>query len=79
MRVCVVGAGGNGLCCANAMLSKGFNVQIFERTTHVGGLWQFDPDPKGNSSCYQSLVTNTPKRLTAFKSKILSLQESIRN
>ena len=67
MRVCVVGAGANGLVCAKSMLDQGFSVVVLEQLSHLGGLWKYNSDPTGFSPCYDSLTTNTPKRLTSFQ------------
>ncbi|CAF2901569.1 unnamed protein product [Rotaria sp. Silwood2] len=37
--VAIIGAGPSGLVAANVLLKAGFNVTIFERGRHIGGIW----------------------------------------
>ncbi|CAF1034064.1 unnamed protein product [Rotaria sordida] len=37
--VAIIGAGSSGLVAANVLLKDGFNVTIFERGRHIGGVW----------------------------------------
>jgi len=67
-RIAIIGAGPCGLATAKWMIQEGMEVQVFEMKEHLGGMWLYDEDEFGNSGCYKSLTTNTPKRLTAFDS-----------
>jgi cation diffusion facilitator CzcD-associated flavoprotein CzcO len=40
--VAVIGAGASGLIAARVLLKDGFNVAIFDREKHVGGIWSPD-------------------------------------
>ncbi|CAF1222584.1 unnamed protein product [Rotaria sp. Silwood1] len=37
--VAIIGAGSSGLVAANVLLKDGFDVTIFERGRHIGGIW----------------------------------------
>jgi cation diffusion facilitator CzcD-associated flavoprotein CzcO len=50
MRVCVIGAGSAGLTTAKHLLEEGFEVEILEKTGHIGGLWFFTKDESGVST-----------------------------
>ncbi|CAO3596295.1 unnamed protein product [Absidia cylindrospora] len=41
-RVAVIGAGPAGVATAKALLEQGFDIQVFERHTKVGGNWLFN-------------------------------------
>lgn len=43
MRVCVVGAGASGLPAVKSCLEEGLEVVCYEKTTDVGGLWNYRP------------------------------------
>ncbi|ORZ25974.1 hypothetical protein BCR42DRAFT_431601 [Absidia repens] len=40
-NVAVIGAGPSGLAAAKSLLEQGFDIQLFERNTKVGGNWVF--------------------------------------
>jgi NADPH-dependent glutamate synthase beta subunit-like oxidoreductase len=42
----VIGAGPCGLVSAKVLKDFGFNVIVFEQTEKIGGLWNYDPNPK---------------------------------
>jgi dimethylaniline monooxygenase (N-oxide forming) len=42
MRICIVGAGVSALTTAKELKSKKFEVEMFDKRSHVGGLWHFD-------------------------------------
>jgi len=42
MRICIVGAGVSALTTAKELQSKNFEVEMFDKRSHVGGLWHFD-------------------------------------
>ena len=58
-RVCVVGAGISGLVTAKVCLAEGFDVDIFEKTSGVGGTWH-------SSRTYPDLQTNDPREMYRF-------------
>lgn len=47
------------------LASEGFQIEIFERRSHAGGLWNFSPDPNHPfaSAVYGDLQTNFPRQL----------------
>ncbi|XP_075545128.1 flavin-containing monooxygenase 5-like [Dermacentor variabilis] len=66
-KVCVVGAGSSGLTCARQMLDYGFDVVLYERSAHIGGLWAYhDDDVEGRASVMRTTVINTSKEMSAF-------------
>lgn len=55
-KVVVIGAGKprnssrlrlglSGLAACKNFLALGFEVEVYESSGHVGGLWRWDPDP----------------------------------
>jgi cation diffusion facilitator CzcD-associated flavoprotein CzcO len=40
--VAIVGAGSAGLVAAKVLMEDGFNVTLFERQKHIGGIWSPD-------------------------------------
>jgi hypothetical protein len=60
---CIVGAGPAGLAAARAFLSAGLPVEVFERHTAVGGLW--DPDNTG-SPIYESAHFISSKTMSGY-------------
>lgn len=46
MRVCVVGAGVSGLPAIKSCLEEGLEVVCFEKTSDLGGLWNYRPEEK---------------------------------
>ncbi|XP_077560960.1 flavin-containing monooxygenase 5-like [Haemaphysalis longicornis] len=66
-RVCVVGAGSSGLACAHQMLDYGFDVVLYERSAHIGGLWAYHEDNvDGQASVMRTTTINTSKEMSAF-------------
>jgi cation diffusion facilitator CzcD-associated flavoprotein CzcO len=57
-RVCVVGAGVTGLVAIRELVAEGHEVQAFEKTDDVIGIWR---------SVYESVQLLTSKRATSFK------------
>lgn len=39
-RVASIGAGTSGVVCAKVLSPQGLGVQVFEKGSHVGGLWR---------------------------------------
>lgn len=67
LRVCVVGAGSSGLTCARQMLDYGFDVVLYERSAHIGGLWAYhEDDVDGLASVMRTTIINTSKEMSAF-------------
>lgn len=71
--VCVIGAGGAGLCAIKNSVDHGLKVAAFELTSSIGGTWvitdEVGKDKYGNdihSSMYKNLVTNTPKEIMGY-------------
>jgi cation diffusion facilitator CzcD-associated flavoprotein CzcO len=59
----VVGAGPFGLIAARALLRAGIDVEIVERHTHVGGIWDID---NPGSPMYETCHFITSKHLGGF-------------
>lgn len=75
MKLCVIGAGGAGLCGAYHGLRFGYEVTVFEQTSEIGGTWVYNDktgkDEYGldiHSSMYQGLHTNLPKEIMGYPS-----------
>lgn len=64
--VAVIGAGAAGLVTAAELHSGGHEVVVMERTGEIGGVWVFDETP--GRTMYDSLRTNLPRDLMAFRS-----------
>ena len=43
---------------------NGIDVVVFEQRSNSGGMWFYESAENSSSQCYESLSTNTPKRLT---------------
>lgn len=59
----VVGAGPSGLALARAFLAEGLPVEVFERHSEVGGIW--DPENEG-SPIYESAHYISSKTMSAY-------------
>ncbi|MCZ6675017.1 MAG: NAD(P)-binding domain-containing protein [Verrucomicrobia bacterium] len=77
-RIAVIGAGAAGLVAARECLRQGFEVKVFEKSSYIGGVWQYNSEveddllgqnPKKplHGSLYKSLCTNLPRKLMAFR------------
>ena len=64
--VCVVGAGPSGLVATKALKHAGLAVTTYEMSPEVGGHWVLD-NANGRSSVYESLTTNTSKRMSRLR------------
>ncbi len=65
-EIAVIGAGAAGLISAKTMVQAGFAVTVFERGTHIGGMWDIDND-NGLGVAYRNLHINTDTYLTQLK------------
>jgi dimethylaniline monooxygenase (N-oxide forming) len=65
-RIAVIGAGAGGLSAARHLVEDGQDVTIFEKGSHVGGLWIYDND-NGLSAAYRSLHINSEPSSTHFR------------
>ena len=45
--VAVIGAGISGIATAKCLLDDEFKIIVFEKTDHIGGLWQYTHDGYG--------------------------------
>ena len=45
--VAVIGAGISGIATAKCLLDDKFKIIVYEKTDHIGGLWQFTEDGYG--------------------------------
>lgn len=62
-RVCVVGAGSSGLAAAKNLLQHGFEVDVLERGSDLGGLWSFH-SPFGRVAKSTHMISS--KKFTQF-------------
>ena len=66
--VCIIGAGPSGLCAARHLQELNFHdITIFEKTSRIGGIWNYEPDPDYPNPLYLSLTTNLPHPLNRFQ------------
>jgi len=63
--ICVIGAGPSGLTAVKTLSQAGLDVTCYDGSPYVGGHWVID-NPTGRSSAYQSLRTNTTKKMSRF-------------
>lgn len=61
--VAIIGAGPAGLIAARYLKKEGFEPVVFEQGAQIGGQWTGDARYSG---VWPSMVTNTPRLLTAF-------------
>ena len=67
VRVAIIGAGASGLAAIKCCLDEGLSPVCFERSAHIGGLWQYSDQPvMGQTSVMKSTVINTSKELLSF-------------
>ena len=82
-KIAVIGGGPAGVATAKVLTQYGNNVIGFEKGPALGGLWQYQDEPQKNyatladktlplNACYESLLLNTSKQLTAFSDYPLS-------
>ncbi|MEL6343795.1 MAG: FAD-dependent oxidoreductase [Myxococcota bacterium] len=63
-RVAVIGAGVAGLTTARALLREGFEVTVFEKTAHIGGVWVYRADEAGG--VHARTFCTSSKQMTQF-------------
>ncbi|GFR83877.1 dimethylaniline monooxygenase [N-oxide-forming] [Elysia marginata] len=67
MKVAVIGAGASGLAAIKCCLDEGLTPVCFEKSDHIGGLWQYKDQPVSGRACVmKSTVINTCKELLCF-------------
>ncbi|KAL5017098.1 hypothetical protein ScPMuIL_006687 [Solemya velum] len=66
-NVAVLGAGCSGLAAIKCCLDEGLEVVCFEQEGYVGGLWNYNEEPRvGRGSVYETLCMNTSKEMISF-------------
>lgn len=50
-RVAVLGAGASGIVAIKSCLDEGLDVVCFERTSQIGGLWNYTEDVREGQVC----------------------------
>lgn len=63
--MCVIGAGCSGLTATKALHEAGIEVDCFERSDRIGGLWAYR-DGEAKTAAYRSLHINTSRSRMAF-------------
>ena len=67
VKICVIGAGVNGLCVTKHLIENGLtNITVFESTSRIGGIWNYEPDPKYANPLYKNLTTNIHRDIMHF-------------
>jgi dimethylaniline monooxygenase (N-oxide forming) len=64
-NACVIGAGCSGLTATKALKEAGIEVDCFERSDRIGGLWAYR-EGDGKTAAYRSLHINTSRNRMAF-------------
>nr|CCA14754.1 flavinbinding monooxygenaselike protein putative [Albugo laibachii Nc14] len=59
-RVGIVGAGAAGLVVAKILRAAQFDVTVFEKSSTLGGLWNYSDNTHTDATLYESLHTNLP-------------------
>ena len=76
-KIAVIGGGPAGVVTTKVLTQYGNHVIGFEKSPTLGGLWQYQDEPQKKyatladkmqplNACYESLLLNTSKQLTAF-------------
>jgi hypothetical protein len=69
MRVCVIGAGPSGLTTIKQLLDEGHNVQCYEKSNNIGGIWQRSANPGDDANdmkVFDSLILTISMRLMSY-------------
>ncbi len=65
--VAVIGAGVAGLAAAKSLREEGLHPTVFEKTSHLGGLWRYDDAAVGGGGpAYRSLHTNVSRHAMGY-------------
>jgi dimethylaniline monooxygenase (N-oxide forming) len=64
-NACVIGAGCSGLTATKALAAAGIDVDCYERSDRLGGLWAFR-DGGDKTAAYRSLHINTSRKRMEF-------------
>lgn len=61
LTLAIVGAGAAGLCCARRFgeSTDQFEVQVFEKSSEIGGTWIFSRDPKRPKDVRENSIEET--------------------
>jgi dimethylaniline monooxygenase (N-oxide forming) len=66
-RVAIIGAGASGLPSIKECLEEGLEPVCFEKTSDIGGLWNFRPCAEENVACCSlATVTNVGKEMMIY-------------
>lgn len=63
----VIGAGPAGIAAGKALIGRGLQVRVLERSTVLGGLWRFERADDG-AAAYRTLHLNSSRHRTQFPS-----------
>lgn len=63
-KVCVVGAGAQGLVTAKNLLEQGLEVTVFERWDHIAGTWHAS-DLTDQTAALNGTTKNTSKQMVS--------------
>lgn len=75
MKVCVIGAGPSGLTTIKQLLDEGHEVQCFERSKDVGGIWQRSADPAADADemkVFDNLILTISIKLMSYSDFMVS-------
>jgi dimethylaniline monooxygenase (N-oxide forming) len=64
-NACIIGAGCSGLTATKALSEAGIEVDCFERSDRIGGLWAYR-EGDGKTAAYRTLHINTSRNRMAF-------------
>ncbi|KAH7476826.1 hypothetical protein PRIC2_000698 [Phytophthora ramorum] len=68
VRVGIIGGGAAGIIAAKSLKEAGHDVAVFEKSSHLGGIWKYDDAADAPSSVlYKSLHTNLPTSIMQLK------------
>eukprot|EP00877_Chromochloris_zofingiensis_P007430 jgi/Chrzof1/2940/Cz12g05070.t1 len=67
--VAVIGSGVAGLSAAKELLQEGHRVVVFERSSSIGGIWNYSPDRE-----VEDLLGLSPDRNTVHSSMYVDVQ-----
>ncbi|KAE9549177.1 hypothetical protein FO519_007609 [Halicephalobus sp. NKZ332] len=65
-RVCIIGAGASGLPAIKACIEKNLEVICYEKTSELGGLWNYRPGKNVGATVMGSTVVNTSKEMMCY-------------